>query len=310
VKIETMKARIRKQSPTLTPAMVDGEYFYLSPELTVSLCEFAEKSGDALVFKSIEEIPLPFDKFAMEMPCTESDFGNDPIRGLSITKRMFNFHRNRAENTLHITILEKAESPDGTKSAHLPYYTQYVFVDSDFLDWDSQVLYWGRKDWQVVDAAHWNQERDGDPAFGICIQTWNPDKKFQEKYYAAHEDLFDENIKERELFSGPELAASATVIASALSCIKTGVSKTKMSCSIIPTKKAGKKANKGIRKHYFTTLTLDALEQVSSNQIVRRAGVSAHTVRGHFKKTKTGVFWWSPFVRGSGKVKRREAYVN
>ena len=75
-------------------------------------------------------------------------------------------------------------------------------------------------------------------------------------------------------------------------------------------RKAGKKANKGIRKHYFTTLTLDALEQVSSNQIVRRAGVSAHTVRGHFKKTKTGVFWWTPFVRGSGKVKQREAYVN
>lgn len=310
MKIETMKARIRKKSPVLTPAMVDGEYFYLSPELTTSLCEFATKSGDALVFKSIKEIPLPFDKFAIEMPCDRSDDVVGYTRDWFMTRRMVNFRKNRAENTLHITILEKAESPDGTKSAHLPYYTQYVFVDPDFPDWDSQVLFYGRDDWQVVNAANWNQDRDGDPAFGICIQTWNPDKKFQEKYYAADESLFDENIIERELYSGPELAASATVIASALSCIKTGVSNTKMSCSIIPTKKAGKKANKGIRKHYFTTLTLDALEQVSNNQIVRRAGISAHTVRGHFKKTKTGVFWWSPFVRGSGKVKQREAYVN
>lgn len=309
MKIETLKAFIKKNQPQITPAMVDGEYFYLSPELTDSLEEFALKADD-LCFKSIKEIPLPFDKFAMEIPCTESDVGTDPIKGLSITKRMFNFYRNHSENTLHVTIVENVASPDGTKRMGLPYYTQYVFVDPDFPDWDSQVLYWGRKDWEISYGARWNQERDGDPAFGICIQTWHPDKKFQEKYYAADDDLFDENIRERELYSGPEIAAGGITIASALSCIKTGVSKTKMSCSIIPTKKAGKKANKSIRKHYFTTLTLDALEQVSSNQIVRRAGVSAHTVRGHFKKTKTGVFWWSPFVRGSGKVKQREAYVN
>lgn len=309
MKIETLKAFIKKNQPQITPAMVDGEYFYLSPELTDSLEQFALKTDD-LCFKSIKEIPLPFDKFAMEVPCTGPEFGNAPIGELLITKRMFNFHRNHSENSLHVTIVDNVTSRDGTKRMGLPFYTQYVFVDPDFPDWDSQVLYWGRKDWELAYGASWNQERDGDPVFGVCIQTWNPDKKFQEKFYAADKDLFDENIKERELYSGPEIAAGGIAIASALSCIKTGVSKTKMSCSIIPTKKAGKKANKGIRKHYFTTLTLDALEQVSSNQIIRRAGVSAHTVRGHFKKTKTGVFWWSPFVRGSGKVKQREAYVN
>lgn len=39
-------------------------------------------------------------------------------------------------------------------------------------------------------------------------------------------------------------------------------------------------------------------------QPVRRGGVSgrdaqqAHTVRGHFKIRKTGVYWWRPFIRG------------
>lgn len=32
------------------------------------------------------------------------------------------------------------------------------------------------------------------------------------------------------------------------------------------------------------------------------SGVRAHLVRGHFKICKTGLFWWSPFVRGSAKL--------
>ena len=29
-----------------------------------------------------------------------------------------------------------------------------------------------------------------------------------------------------------------------------------------------------------------------------RAAQRAHTVRGHFKIRKTGVYWWRPFIRG------------
>lgn len=40
-------------------------------------------------------------------------------------------------------------------------------------------------------------------------------------------------------------------------------------------------------------------------QVIRRGGtpnhraIAAHVVRGHFKLRSTGIFWWSPFVRGS-----------
>jgi hypothetical protein len=39
-----------------------------------------------------------------------------------------------------------------------------------------------------------------------------------------------------------------------------------------------------------------------------RAGSKAHIVRGHFKIRKGGVFWWSPHVRGDGRIGDREAY--
>jgi hypothetical protein len=32
-----------------------------------------------------------------------------------------------------------------------------------------------------------------------------------------------------------------------------------------------------------------------------RAAARAHLVSGHFKTRKTGIFWWSPFIRGGGE---------
>jgi hypothetical protein len=34
-----------------------------------------------------------------------------------------------------------------------------------------------------------------------------------------------------------------------------------------------------------------------------------HLVRGHFKVRKSGIYWWSPFVRGGGDALLRERYV-
>lgn len=36
---------------------------------------------------------------------------------------------------------------------------------------------------------------------------------------------------------------------------------------------------------------------------------AAHLVRGHFKRRKTGVYWWKPHVAGSGELKERKAYI-
>ena len=39
-----------------------------------------------------------------------------------------------------------------------------------------------------------------------------------------------------------------------------------------------------------------------------RQAMQKHLVRGHFKIRRTGVYWWSPFVRGAGALQRRDHY--
>ncbi|HEY3919172.1 MAG TPA: hypothetical protein VGL83_15380 [Stellaceae bacterium] len=34
-----------------------------------------------------------------------------------------------------------------------------------------------------------------------------------------------------------------------------------------------------------------------------------HLVRGHFKVRKSGIYWWSPYVRGTGEAVLRAAYI-
>lgn len=47
-----------------------------------------------------------------------------------------------------------------------------------------------------------------------------------------------------------------------------------------------------------------------SVSVDRKTGlVQAHLVRGHFKRRKTGVFWWKPHIAGSGELKKRDAYI-
>jgi hypothetical protein len=35
----------------------------------------------------------------------------------------------------------------------------------------------------------------------------------------------------------------------------------------------------------------------------------AHLVRGHFKVRRTGLFWWSPHVRGKGEAPVGQTYI-
>lgn len=312
MKVETIRATIQKKQPVMLEAMANGEYFYLSDEMTMSLLEFTDKSDEALNFKSINEIPLPYDEFSLEMPARRS--AKEPQFGETL-RRCFNFSRNKKDGTLQVTLVERLVPYPDPKMDHdiIGRLSAYEFFDIDNQAFDEKETFWkGTAAWEIGFCKEWEKEENKDlkPVFGLTAWIWHPNKKLQDQYVNLDKSFFDNEMFDREFVSGPDTAVGGILLASAISLIKTGMTKTKMSCSIIPTKKVGKKVNKTIRKHYFTTLTLDALEQVSSNQIVRRAGVSAHTVRGHFKKTKTGVFWWSPFVRGSGKVKQREAYVN
>jgi hypothetical protein len=68
------------------------------------------------------------------------------------------------------------------------------------------------------------------------------------------------------------------------------------------------KVTKRPRKYNFTTVVLNAVEQVRGRSVEPIEHRSAHLVRGHFKQRKSGLFWWNPFVRGKGKLNKREAY--
>lgn len=59
----------------------------------------------------------------------------------------------------------------------------------------------------------------------------------------------------------------------------------------------------------YTVVSLSAVETVSKGITNQRADVEAHLVRGHFKRRSSGVYWWSPFIRGTGELKRRQAYI-
>ncbi len=52
--------------------------------------------------------------------------------------------------------------------------------------------------------------------------------------------------------------------------------------------------------------------RVGASHGMNREAMRQHLVRGHFKIRKTGVYWWSPFVRGdaSKPLPRREYNVH
>lgn len=95
-----------------------------------------------------------------------------------------------------------------------------------------------------------------------------------------------------------------------LNC-KTGVKYTKVAAKAPPAGLSlGAKKKKRYSASAYTVLHLEEIESVDADgTITQRADIAAHYVRGHFKQRKHGVYWWNPFVRGKGELKKREAYV-
>lgn len=71
------------------------------------------------------------------------------------------------------------------------------------------------------------------------------------------------------------------------------------------------KMNKGKKRgaRRYTHVYLNKVEYIKNDAPVMRTDMQAHMVRGHFKRKKNGIFWWNPFVRGRGKLNKREAYI-
>lgn len=103
----------------------------------------------------------------------------------------------------------------------------------------------------------------------------------------------------------------STLMFAALSLIncKSGVTKTEVPAKKAPPNYEGQASKKRSCPKY-TVLSLSEIESVSeiSGFVSKRSDLAAHYVRGHFKVRQSGVYWWGPFVRGSGPLRKREAY--
>lgn len=71
----------------------------------------------------------------------------------------------------------------------------------------------------------------------------------------------------------------------------------------------GKSGKPPLLGHRITRLALSKARQRAAEAAgMSRADMRAHLVRGHFKIRRTGVYWWSPFVRGHGAGIERQRY--
>lgn len=80
----------------------------------------------------------------------------------------------------------------------------------------------------------------------------------------------------------------------------------------VPDKVVKKRASKGRKTDVYHGKFTELREKNPTFSIAvdRESGiVQAHLVRGHFKRRKTGVFWWKPHIAGSGELKKRDAYI-
>lgn len=71
----------------------------------------------------------------------------------------------------------------------------------------------------------------------------------------------------------------------------------------------GARMRKKLSASAYTVLHLSDTEVVDMDGTIKsKINVAAHYVRGHFKQRKKGLYWWNPFIRGTGELRKREAY--
>lgn len=317
MKISTMKAWLERNqilSEFLKEGGMSGEYFFLTPAVTQAIDEFIEKTEDGLEFGSINDLKLPFDSFTIETSAEGAEDLDDLVNSnpgmmYSVSRT---YHFERSEGEISVFICEKMKNRIHGLSP-VPKNTIFIFADRGSMMDDkskggmTEVLWLGDKNWNVWTRAG-SSEITKEAVFEVGISHWNPE---MEKHYGESfdSDFWSKEMFEWEMQNGMQYALTGFKFALALSLIKTGIKQTKTQCSVIPVKSNGRKRKPAPRKHFFTTVSLEAVETISGNEVVKRKGVTAHTVRGHFKKRKNGLFWWNPFVRGSGKIRERDGYA-
>ena len=133
------------------------------------------------------------------------------------------------------------------------------------------------------------------------VKAGVPPEKLGEMF---RNELVHTHIRE----SGVELPLLLFASSMLLTC-KSGIAKARVDARTPNISGLGAKKRKQLSSSAYTLIHLSALEKVSATgEITSHVGTAAHYVRGHFKQRKSGVYWWNPFVRGTGEPRKRTAY--
>ena len=271
------------------------QVFVISPEIAVA----AEEMVRSKSFKmpDVSELRFPYEDMAIELPMTEE------VKKIRASTRGAVIQGTHEVDWIAVHV---HASKEGFVNC-TPYYgyTEGMLEPSMF----SYIL--GMDDLPMPSAVVKISNGDNvtlkvSPSrtlLEMAVRIGIPPEKMQDFYDAPQTNtMVAEGICEM-----PLLLFACSVL---LNC-KTGVNKT-----VVPPRKPPSGIKFGAKKRNFhshggyTLLHLSEIENVASDgSISKQADIAAHYVRGHFKQRKSGVYWWSSFVRGTGELRKRSAYV-
>lgn len=72
--------------------------------------------------------------------------------------------------------------------------------------------------------------------------------------------------------------------------------------SAVELRRRFRRNKKPLYEHKILDIDLSRFQTRNGYKSMGWNDLRAHLVRGHFKRRKSGIFWWSPFVRGNSKL--------
>lgn len=261
------------KKPSLQNFVMSPEIAYEAQRIAQDIVNQPEKN--ALLFNKVK---LPYDEVLIEMPLTDE------------VKKLRNPRLNLQDNLLRIGAYIKTQT----------FEDKLFFIFSP---------YWGFENGLNTHSL-----------IQVYVYFENNQTFVEPKYIKEISDLLSQPTSDKTKYDDFKksfvlLASEACDEISVLLiawCIlvnsKSGIEKTKIP-EIKLSSKFGKRKQKAKQRSAYTIVSLSEVEKIDCNKnIVCKIPIPAHRVRGHFKIRKNGIFWWRPFVRGTGELIERSGY--
>lgn len=273
----------------------DVQIFVLSPEVAVA----AEVLVRSKSFKmpNITELRLPYENMAVELPLTEAvkKCRSDGVVGTHPISR--------------VGMLIQSD-PKHTWVKCTPYWE---YEDATLVEPPILTYVMGMPDIGIFPSVYVQAPTSGDKAlFQVMPSTCilKAFAKFNVPVEHVNTMLTGPHINTMVGEGIGEIPTLLFACALLLTC-KSGVVQTKIPARVpLPGMKLGGKKRKLYAASAYTTLHLAESETVAIDGTISLSSkVTAHYVRGHFKQRTSGIYWWNAFVRGTGAIRKRAAYL-